>query len=43
MLRHWFWFLIAASCLVWYSTIAIRGAKDIKEMLKKLGQQHPQG
>jgi hypothetical protein len=35
-----FWKLLTAVCLVWYSTItvyvAIRGARDIRDMLKKL-------
>lgn len=39
--EHWFWWLLAMSCVVWYSTItiyvAIRGAFDIKSMLRHLG------
>ena len=39
---HWFWALLLAACLVWYSTItvyvAIRGAFDIKNMLGRLGR-----
>ncbi|HPO15236.1 MAG TPA: hypothetical protein PLI09_17465 [Candidatus Hydrogenedentes bacterium] len=39
---HWFWLLITAACVIWYSTItvyvAIKGAFDIKDMLKRLSQ-----
>ena len=38
--EHWFWWLLTAACLVWYSTItvyvAIRGVFDIRGMLKRL-------
>jgi hypothetical protein len=38
----WFWWLLTMACVVWYSTItvyvAIRGAMDIKEMLKRLAE-----
>jgi len=37
---HPFWWLLMVACVVWYSTItvyvAIRGAFDIKHMLKRL-------
>jgi hypothetical protein len=40
MREHWFWWLIVAAVMVWYSTItvyvAIRGSGDIKEMLRRL-------
>lgn len=40
MPEHWFWFLATIGCVVWYSTItvyvAIRGAMDIKSMLRRL-------
>ena len=40
MPSHWFWWAITAACVVWYSTItvyvAIKGAKDIKNMLARL-------
>ncbi|HOF39357.1 MAG TPA: hypothetical protein PLD73_04730 [Candidatus Hydrogenedentes bacterium] len=40
MPEHWFWFLATAVCVGWYSTItiyvAIRGALDIKNMLRRL-------
>jgi len=44
--EHWFWWLLTAACLVWYSTItvyvAIRGVFDIRSMLKRLsdGARH---
>jgi hypothetical protein len=38
--EHWFWFVLTAACVVWYSTItiyvAIKGASDIKHMLARL-------
>ena len=38
--EHWFWLLITAACLVWYSTItvyvAIKGVTDIRTMLGHL-------
>lgn len=44
ILDHWFWWLLAMACLVWYSTItiyvAIKGAKDIKNMLRRLTAQN---
>jgi hypothetical protein len=40
MAEHWFWWLLTAACVVWYSTItvyvAIRGVFDIRGMLKRL-------
>ena len=40
--EHWFWWLLTAACMVWYSTIAvyvaIRGARDIKCMLARLAE-----
>ena len=40
MSQHWFWWLMAMACVVWYSTItvyvAIKGAGDIKHMLARL-------
>jgi len=40
MPHHWFWWLVTAACVVWYSTItvyvAFKGAKDIKNMLARL-------
>ena len=37
---HWFWHLLALAVVLWYSTItvwvAIKGALDIREMVKRL-------
>lgn len=46
MLRnHWFWGAITLACLTWYSTItiyvAIKGAADIRNMLRKLSDGEP--
>jgi hypothetical protein len=51
MAEHWFWWLLTAACVVWYSTItvyvAIRGVFDIRNMLRRLapggGPQGPPG
>ncbi len=44
--HHWFWGVITLACLVWYSTITVyvawKGAKDIKNMLKRLEDTHRQ-
>ena len=46
ILDHWFWWLIAMACLIWYSTItiyvAVKGAKDIKNMLRRLANLNEQ-
>ncbi|HPI74013.1 MAG TPA: hypothetical protein PK843_07805 [bacterium] len=38
--EHWFWALVTAAVVIWYSTItifvAIKGIGDIRDMLKKL-------
>ncbi len=38
--KHWFWWLMTAAVVVWYSTItiyvAVRGTLDIKHMLARL-------
>jgi hypothetical protein len=43
MPQHWFWGAMTAACVIWYSTItiyvAIKGAKDIKNMLARLDAQ----
>jgi hypothetical protein len=43
MPQHWFWWALTAACVIWYSTVtvyvAIKGAKDIKNMLARLGAQ----
>ena len=40
ILEHWFWSLLTAAALLWYSTVtvyvAIRGVLDIKSMLRRL-------
>ena len=44
MREHPFWWLLTAAALVWYSTItvyvAIRGAADIRTMLRRLREEH---
>jgi hypothetical protein len=41
--EHWFWWLVTMTCVVWYSTITlyvtVKGAADIKGMLKRLADQ----
>jgi len=43
MLRHGIWILLTAAVILWYSTVtiyvAIRGIKDIRVMLQRLGRQ----
>ncbi len=40
--EHWFWWALTMACVVWYSIItvyvSIRGAADIRTMLKKLSE-----
>lgn len=40
---HWFWFLLTALAVLWYSSVtiyvAIRGAADIRRMLKRLQER----
>ena len=40
---HWFWWLLTAAVVIWYSTItvyvAIRGAVDIKSMFTRLSDK----
>jgi hypothetical protein len=42
---HWFWGTITLICLIWYSTVtiyvAIKGAADIRNMLRKLSDGEP--
>jgi hypothetical protein len=44
--EHWFWLLLLAACIVWYSTItvyvAIKGGFDIAHMLGRLADQAEQ-
>lgn len=46
MTEHWFWWLLTATCVVWYSTVTIyvafKGFHDIKGMLKRLEENHKQ-
>jgi len=43
MMGPLFWKLLTAACLLWYGTItvyvAVRGALDIKDMLRKLAEK----
>ena len=45
-MSHWFWLLMTAACVLWYSTItiyvAIKGASDIKNMLARLDEINKQ-
>jgi hypothetical protein len=42
MTWEWFWRALTAACLIWYSTVtvyvAVKGAVDIKHMLKRLSR-----
>jgi hypothetical protein len=42
MLKHWFWYLLSAAVMLWYSTVtiyvAVNGLKDIKKMLATIGR-----
>ena len=46
MTEHWFWWLITAAVMVWYSTItvyiSIKGVTDIKTMLRHLAAYVPE-
>ncbi len=41
---HYFWMILTGACILWYSTItiyvSIKGAKDIKVMLRDLDKKH---
>jgi hypothetical protein len=43
---HWFWGAVTLACLTWYSTItiyvAIKGARDIRNMLRRLSDSQEQ-
>ena len=43
---HEFWWLLTMACVAWHSTItvyvAIRGASDIKTMLRHLAEDAPE-
>ena len=42
---HWFWHALIWGVVLWYSTItiwvAIRGARDIRDMVKRLDEEPP--
>jgi hypothetical protein len=42
--EHWFWWLLTAAVVIWYSTITVyvsyKGTHDIKEMLRNLAEDH---
>jgi hypothetical protein len=42
---HWFWGATTIVCLAWYSTVtvyvAIKGAADIRNMLRRLSDGKP--
>ncbi|MCC7264662.1 MAG: hypothetical protein IT369_19275 [Candidatus Latescibacteria bacterium] len=44
--EHWFWWLLTAATVIWYSTVVIyvafRGLFDIRNMLEHLGRHHRQ-
>jgi hypothetical protein len=45
MSEHWFWLVLTAACVLWYTTVAIhvavRGVGDIRRMLSRLaGAKH---
>jgi hypothetical protein len=41
MTAQWFWWLLTAAVIVWYSTVtvyvAVKGVTDIRTMLSRLG------
>ena len=43
MSEHWFWFLLTITAVIWYSTVtvyvAVRGARDIRGMLRRLKER----
>jgi hypothetical protein len=47
MTEHWFWLLLTAACVAWYSTItvyvAVRGLMDIRQMLDRIGRCGDEG
>jgi len=40
---HWFWWLLTAACVAWYSVVAIyvafRGVLDIRQMIETLSKR----
>jgi hypothetical protein len=47
MTARWFWFILTIAVMVWYSTITIyvgiRGAFDVRQMLRDLGKKDERG
>ena len=45
--EHWFWWLVTLAVMLWYCTITlyvgIRGALDIRDMLRQLKTGKKQG
>jgi hypothetical protein len=43
MVEHWFWLLLSCAAVGWYafvtSYVAVRGVKDIKDMLSTLDRR----
>ncbi len=43
ILLHWFWWVVAMACVVWYVVmtfyVGVRGAIDIRTMLRNLSAQ----
>ncbi len=41
--KHWFWLLLTAAVVLWYSSVTVyvayQGLKDIKSMLARLGKK----
>ncbi len=42
--EHWFWWLLTAASVIWYSTITVyvtyKGIRDIRDMLRGLAEDH---
>ena len=42
-MQHWFWLILSVAAVCWYSAVtiyvAILGAKDIKQMFRRLDEQ----
>ncbi len=44
MPEHVFWWLLTATCVVWYLTItvyvSVKGVADIRDMVRRLSSRH---
>ena len=44
MTEHWFWLLMTAAVVIWYSTITVyvsfKGIADIRAMFRRLREDH---